>query len=65
MALQLKNSKKLIECWPEENEYGEPTEVWILNKDHTSSPCIMTITLNYRTNNEDGSEYADILLCPL
>lgn len=53
--------KKCIADWPETNDLGKPTEVWLSTGVFTSSPCVEVITLNVRKAS-NGSESGDILL---
>ncbi len=62
--LTVKELKKIIADWPEENRDGEPTEVWISTGIFLSSQCTSFDRLNWRTK-EDGTETGDILLTPV
>ena len=59
-GLTVKELKELIKDWPEEDVYGETTEVWIQTGVCLSSPVFEVNLLNFRTC--DNTEWADILL---
>ena len=59
MSLTVIKLKQIVESWPEFDEYGGPTEVYILNDDLTSKPVTKLSPLNLRTR---GHKSADILL---
>lgn len=61
-GLTVAELKRHIEHWPETNERGEPTEVWIETGENLSGPCVAVEVLNRRTL-EDGSETSDLLFC--
>lgn len=52
--------KKIVNNWPETNNYGDSTEVWIETGAGLSSQCVGIDPLNWRT--ENGVEWADLFL---
>lgn len=60
MGMTVSELKRIINEWPETNNYGDPTEVWIETGFQLSSPCVSLDPLNLRV--ENGVEWADLLL---
>lgn len=55
--------KAIIADWPETNQDGEPTEVWIETGIGLSSLVETLHKLNERTD-RNGNLVSDVLLCP-
>jgi hypothetical protein len=55
--------KRLLESWPEEDEAGRPTEVWLSTGVGITNPCVEIWPLN-RAATDGGTPTADILLEP-
>jgi hypothetical protein len=54
--------KAMVRGWPETDEYGEPSEVWLCDSNGLSNPVIAATPLNMRRS-EDGSKlWADFML---
>lgn len=60
MGITVSDLKRIINDWPETNNYGDPTEVWIETGAGLSSICVGGGPLNWRM--EEGVEWADLLL---
>jgi len=60
-GMTVRQLKDLIRDWPEDDINGEPTEVWVDNKDGTSRPVFAVWPLNLRKGH-DGVDKADVLL---
>ena len=61
-GLTIRELKKLLEDWPEEDAYGEPTEVWFTTGVNLSSPVTSVSQLNYRVDPETKQKWSDLLL---
>lgn len=59
-GITVSDLKRIINSWPETNNYGDPTEVWIETCAGLSSQCVGIDPLNWRT--ENGVEWADLFL---
>lgn len=59
--ITVRKLKELIADWPEEDQYGDETEVWLSTGAYTSSPLVELCTLNRRSS-EDGKVWADLML---
>jgi hypothetical protein len=55
--------KAIIANWPETNQDGEPTEVWVETGNGLSSLCETLNRLNERKD-RNGAIVYDLLLCP-
>lgn len=60
-GITVRKLKELIADWPEEDQYGDETEVWLSTGAHTNSPLVEVCPLNYRSS-EDGKIWADLAL---
>jgi hypothetical protein len=60
-GITVRKLKELIMYWPEEDQYGDETEVWLSTGAHTSSPLVEICPLNKRSS-EDGKEWSDLAL---
>ena len=60
-GLTVRDLKRIIKDWPEEDENGELTEVWVGNLDGFSNVVIELSSLNKRTG-DNGEEWSDLLL---
>lgn len=60
-GLTVAELKRLLADWPEQNEHGEPTEVWVSNAAGSSNQVREIWPLRMQTK-EDGSRTADLLL---
>lgn len=56
VGLTVLELKRLVANWPELNDDGELTEVWIGNKDGLSNPATEIVSLNNR------GHYADLII---
>lgn len=59
-GLTVRELKEIIKDWPEENEYGEPCEVWLGDGGGFSNQAREVSALNLRSNG--NREWADLLL---
>ena len=55
-GITVRQLKEFIKDWPEEDQYGEPTEVWISSGKNLSSVAVTLCALNLRK----GSDYEGI-----
>lgn len=62
-GVTIKELKEYIKDWPETNQNGEPTGVWIENGRNLSSPCRSVEVLNLRTL-ENGTHVSDLCFAP-
>jgi hypothetical protein len=60
-GITVRKLKQLIADWPEEDQYGDETEVWIQTGDHHSNQLVELCPLNHRID-EAGKEWSDIML---
>lgn len=60
-GMTVKELKEIIKDWPEVDDNGEPTEVWIGARDGTSNQVQSVCSLN-RCDMGDGSVSASFLL---
>lgn len=60
-GITVRKLKELIANWPEEDQYGDETEVWLSTGAYTTSPLIEICPLNKRSS-EDGKEWSDLAL---
>lgn len=60
-GMTVKELKDLIKDWPEEDCYGDPTEVWMETGRCLSSPVRVACPLNLRKDDETGKEWSDII----
>ncbi len=59
-GLSVKQLKELIKDWPETNQDGEPTEVWMALEDGSSKPVSEIAPLNVRED-DSGNVTADLI----
>lgn len=59
-GLTVAELKRLIADWPETNEDGDPTEVWISRNEFESNPVYEVSPLNVKVH-DDGEKSFDIL----
>lgn len=62
-AITVAELKQIIKDWPEQNELGQPCEVWISTGEMLSCPCVSAGILNKREGDR-GIVVADIILSP-
>jgi hypothetical protein len=56
-GITIKQLKEFIKDWPEEDQYGNPTEVWISSGKNLSSIAVAVCALNKRSGSDyDGME---------
>ena len=60
-GITVRKLKGLIKDWPEEDQYGDETEVWLSTGAYTSSPLVEVCPLNLRQS-EDGKVWSDLAL---
>lgn len=60
-GITVRKLKELTADWPEEDQYGDETEVWLSTGAHTTSPLVEICPLNKRSS-EDGKEWSDLAL---
>lgn len=60
-GMTVRDLKELIKDWPEENNYGELTEVWLGDGNMHSNQVVRHSPLNVGLK-DDGFAYADLLL---
>ena len=53
-GLTVRELKEIIENWPEFDDDGEPTEVWIECKAFESNPVYRVSSLNVRLDGDGG-----------
>jgi hypothetical protein len=61
-GLTVKELKELMKDWPEEDEFGEPCEVWLETSDGHSNIVKHVIPLNRRVFDDNVTFSADLLL---
>ena len=61
-GMTVKDLKNLIKDWPEEDNYGDPTEVWIETGWCTSNQVKCAGKLNSRVDEKTGKEWSDLIL---
>ena len=49
-GITVRKLKELIANWPEEDQYGDETEVWLSTGAYTTSPLIEICPLNKRSS---------------
>lgn len=60
-GLTVRDLKRIIKDWPEEDENGELTEVWVGKHEGWSQMVIEVSSLNKRVS-DGGKKWADIIL---
>ena len=59
-VMTVRELKEIVKDWPEQDCFGEPTEVWYMTGKNMSSPVHNITPLNRRKAEE--IEWADLLL---
>jgi hypothetical protein len=60
-GMTVKQLKTLLLTWPDENDNGDPTEVWIGSPDGTSNQAKSVWPLDIREQS-NGTKCADLLI---
>lgn len=60
-GMTVRKLKKLVKDWPEEDDIGDPTKVWIETGWCKSSPVTVVSTLNRKVDQETGKEWSDMI----
>lgn len=54
--------KEMVRDWPETDEFGEPCEVWLCDRQGLSNQAIMATPLNMRQSGDKTKVWADFML---
>ena len=60
-GMTVRDLKQIITDWPEEDEFGNPTEVWI-GHNNLSDQVTVIVPLNLRESEDGKWKWADLLL---
>lgn len=63
-GMTVKELKEAIKDWPEEDENGEPCEVWIGSWNGCSNQVRSLYPLNKRESEDGSKKWADVILEP-
>lgn len=61
-GITVRKLKQLLADWPEEDQYGDETEVWLATGACNSSPLVEVCPLNLRQSEDGKKQWCDILL---
>lgn len=61
-VLTVRELKKLIMDWPDEDPHGEACQVWVCDRWGLSNPVRVISPLNKRKTEDGTKEWADLLI---